>query len=117
MPKKRTNEDVMRMLQGHLWESHFYWAYFSKHPAGVEGVYFWFLGNKETGIRTHYTYGLYGQNLIVDCHNPYSVKILDGYSRYCMLMIQLVDVYDFMNYTTWNAEPLPTERKKYDLVK
>ena len=65
----------------------------------------------ETGKRTHSTYRLTTEAVLIQFYKvEYKVKELVTMRKYDIVMIQLTDVKNELNYHNWLGIPVPTEK-------
>lgn len=93
---------MLELLQSRLWYNDTYLAVFTKHKTPNLKEYHWFTSEVKTGIRQHRSYKLIDNSIIINLDGIlYSIKELSRMAKYDLIMIQISNVSDPMDYINW----------------
>lgn len=103
--------DTLRLLQSMLWYNDKYKIFFSTHHTNNPQQYYCFFLDIKSGLRKHGTYRLTTEAIIVEfLKTEYIVKDLVTMRKYEIIMIQLTNTKNELDYHNWVGIPLPLEK-------
>lgn len=104
---------LLKLLQSWLWYNDRYKLFFSTRHTNNPQEYWFFILDIDAGARTHGRYRLTTDAVIVELFRvEYTVKDLATMRVYDIIMIQLTNTKNELNYYNWLAIPLPVEKGK-----
>jgi hypothetical protein len=109
--KISTVPDVLRLMQSWLWYNDSYKLFFSTHHTNNPQEYYCFFLDIKTGKRRHGLYRLTTDGMLVQFFKrEYKVKDLVKMREWDIIMIQLTNTDNELDYNNWMACPIPAEK-------
>lgn len=103
--------NTLRLLQSMLWYNDKYKIFFSTHHTNNPQQYYCFFLDIKSGQRKHGIYRLTTEAVIVQfLRTEYTVKDLVTMRRYEIVMVQLTNTENELDYHNWLGIPLPLEK-------
>lgn len=103
--------NTLRLLQSQLWYNDQYKAFFSTHKTNNPQEYYWFILDIKSGLRKHGYYRLTTEYILIEfMKGEYKVKDLVTMRKYDIVMIQMTNIKNELDYWNWSGVDLPIER-------
>jgi len=100
--------DLLRLLQSKLWYNDRYKLFFSQHHTNNPQEYYCFFLDSVADERKHARYRLTTDGILVSfLKTEYEVKELATMRRYEVVMIQLTDIKNELDYMNWLGIEIP----------
>lgn len=104
---------LLKLLQSQLWYNDNYQAFFSTHKTNNPQEYYWFILDIKAGKRKHGLYRLTTDAVLIQfLKKEYKVKDLANMRTYDVIIIQLTNTKNELDYMNWVGAPLPFEKGK-----
>ena len=104
---------LLELLQLWVWYNDTYKLYFSKRKTNNPNEYYWFMLDLQSGKRKHGKYKVLTEGIeAVFIKSTYYIKELAGMRKFDIILIQITNVENELDYTNWMAAEIPYEKGK-----
>ena len=102
---------LLALLQQWLWYNDKYKLFFSSRHTNNPQEYYWFMLDIASGKRTHGHYRVTTEAIVLNMFGAaYKVRELANMRRYDLLIVQMTNADNELNYYNWIGIALPAEK-------